>query len=150
MTDSTKTTTNRHRFTAYEIRQLEVNPNVRHVSEKSITYSPEFKLTALEAYRCGKTPQQIFIEAGFQLSIIGNRKPNECLKRWRAAYSEHKESGLLEERRGKGATGRKPNEDLSAEEQLMRAEARIKLLEAENDFLKKLEALEGRVKPRLL
>lgn len=148
MTDSNKSPVNRRRFTALEIRQLEANPNVLHISEKAITYSPEFKVKALKAYQQGETPQQIFIEAGFQLSIIGNRKPNECLKRWRAAYSVCGESRLLEERRGKGATGRKPAEDLSMEEQLKRAEARIKLLETENDFLKKLEVLEGRVKPK--
>lgn len=147
MTDSNKSLVNRHRFTAHEIRQLEANPNVLHVSEKAITYSPEFKLAALEAYQKGCTPQQIFVEAGFLLSIIGNRKPQECLKRWRAAYSAHGENGLLEERRGKAATGRRPAQDLTIQEQLERAEARIKLLEAENDFLKKLEELEGRVRP---
>ncbi|MFD0680281.1 MULTISPECIES: IS3 family transposase [unclassified Paenibacillus] len=68
------------------------------------------------------------------MSIIGNRKPNECLKRWRAAYSALGESGPLEERRDKGAKGRKPAEDLSMEEQLKRAEARIQLFEAGNDF----------------
>lgn len=147
MTKSNKSQLNRHRFTAHEIRQLEANPNVSHVSEKAITYSPEFKLAAIEAYQKGCTPQQIFIEAGFQLSILGNQKPKECLKRWRAAYSAQGENGLLEERRGKAATGRKPAQDLSVQEQLKRAEARIKLLEAENDFLKKLEVLERRVRP---
>ncbi len=38
--------------------------------------------------------------------------------------------------------GRPQTNNLSTEEKLKRAEARIKLLEAENDFLKKLEALE--------
>ncbi|MFC0215263.1 IS3 family transposase [Paenibacillus chartarius] len=137
MTDSNKSPRNRHRFTAHEIRQLEANPNVLHVSEMAITYSPEFKLAALESYRMGNSPQQIFIEAGFLLSTIGNRKPQECLKRWRATYSEYGEKGLLEERRGKAATGRKSTQDLSVQEQLERAEARIKLLEAEKRFLKK-------------
>ncbi|SFM57762.1 hypothetical protein SAMN03159341_1592 [Paenibacillus sp. 1_12] len=41
MTDSSKFPVNRRRFTALEIRQLEANPNVIHVSEKAITYSPE-------------------------------------------------------------------------------------------------------------
>ncbi|WP_132945869.1 hypothetical protein [Tumebacillus sp. BK434] len=42
----------------------------------------------------------------------------------------------------KEARGRKPAVYVSAEEKLKRAEARIKLLEAENNFLKKLDALE--------
>jgi transposase len=43
---------------------------------------------------------------------------------------------------------RRPPGELSAAEKLKRAEARIKLLEAENDFLKKLEALERQKKKR--
>lgn len=49
---------------------------------------------------------------------------------------------MLEDRRGKGTTGRKAAGELSVEEKLLRAEARVKLLEAENDLLKKLETLE--------
>ncbi|MNY71589.1 hypothetical protein D3C86_2099640 [compost metagenome] len=48
----------------------------------------------------------------------------------------------MEERRGKGSTGRRAAVEMSIEEKLKQAEARIKLLEVENEFLKKLEALE--------
>lgn len=146
MTDRNKSIVNRHRFTAHEVRLLEANPNVLNVTENTITYAPEFKLAAVNANREGKSPQQIFTEAGFQLSIIGRDKPKECLKRWRVAYSEYGEEGLLNERRGKIKTRRNSSQNLSVEEQLKRAEARIKLLEIENDFLKKLEALERQVK----
>ncbi|PKH36178.1 transposase, partial [Planococcus sp. MB-3u-09] len=53
-----------------------------------------------------------------------------------------------EERRGKGSTGRPSTEELSAEKKLEKAEARIKYLEAENELLKKLEALERQAKKR--
>ncbi|MEJ8546516.1 hypothetical protein [Brevibacillus borstelensis] len=84
----------------------------------------------------------IFRSAGFDLDVIGHEKPKQCLKRWRNTYTALGENGLLEEQRGKGSTGRPTGERLSTEEKLKRAEARIKLLEAENDFLKKLDALE--------
>lgn len=128
-------------FTELEMRQLEKNPHVRHVSEKAITYEPSFKLAAVLSYMEGNTPQQIFEQAQFHLETIGREQPQRCLKRWRATYNTYGEAGLLEERRGKGSSGR-PAGTLSTEEQLKRAEARIKLLEAENDLLKKLEALE--------
>lgn len=44
--------------------------------------------------------------------------------------------------RGKQATGRRNAGERSVEDKLRRAEARIKLLEAENELLKKLEAIE--------
>ena len=129
-------------FSSHEIRQLEANPNVKHVSDKSITYAAKFKIAAVKAYAEGQKPADIFVNAGFDLDMIGHEKPNSSLKRWRNVYEAHGETGLLEERRGKESTGRKSASELSVEEKLKRAEARIKLLEVENDFLKKLEALE--------
>jgi putative transposase len=129
-------------FNEQEMKQLEQNPSVLRVSEKAITYSPAFKVAAVQAYHKGITPREIFLQAGFNMEVIGNDVPKKSLLRWRNVYAASGEAGLLEERRGKGSTGRKAIDELSMEEQLLRAEARIKLLEAENDLLKKLEALE--------
>jgi putative transposase len=112
------------------------------VSETSITYTPSFKLAAVQAYKEGMTPAHIFIDAGFDLDIIGHDKPKQCLNRWRIAFSRYGEEGLLKERRGKGSVGRPSSNELTVEEKLRRAEARIQLLQAENDLLKKLETLE--------
>jgi transposase len=139
---------NRTLFTEENMRRLETNPNVQHVSETNITYTPEFKLAAVKAYEEGETPVEIFIKAGFDLDLIGHKKPKDSLKRWRDTYAKYGETGIKEERRGKGSTGRKPTGDLSAEEELKRARAKIKLLEAEVDFLKKLEALERQKRKR--
>jgi transposase len=66
-----------------KMRILESYPNVIHVSDKSITYARAFKLAAVKAYREGKTPQEIFVEAGFNLNIINPKNLSDCLKRWR-------------------------------------------------------------------
>ncbi|MFC3256320.1 IS3 family transposase [Paenibacillus sepulcri] len=129
-------------FTEQEMRQLELNPNVRRVSDTTITYAPTFKTAAVQAYLEGQTPMEIFYAAGFNMDVIGHEKPKKCLLRWRQVYASQGEAGLLEEKRGKESTGRTTAGELSVEEKLRRAEARIKLLEAENDLLKKLEALE--------
>jgi transposase len=139
---------NRTLFTEEDMRKLNVNPNVQHVSETNITYAAAFKLAAVRAYMEGQTPVEIFLKAGFDLDIIGHKKPKHSLKRWRDAYAARGEAGLLEEQRGKGSSGRKPSGKFSAEEELKRAKARIKLLEAEVDFLKKLEALERQKRKR--
>lgn len=133
---------NRTVFTEDIIRRLEQNPNVQRVSETNISYTAEFKLAAVKAYNEGASPTEIFLRAGFDLELIGSKKPKHSLKRWRDSYAKYGEMGLLEERRGKGSTGRKPAGALSADEELKRAKAKIKWLEAEIDFLKKLEALE--------
>ncbi|MGG1810305.1 IS3 family transposase, partial [Brevibacillus formosus] len=60
---------NRVSFTEHEIHTLEKNQNVLRVTGKNITYSPMFKFTAVQAYREGQTPIEIFLQAGFPLEI---------------------------------------------------------------------------------
>ena len=38
--------------------------------------------------------------------MIGAKKAKSSLGRWRTTYNTYGETGLLEERRGKGSTGR--------------------------------------------
>ncbi|WP_256711702.1 hypothetical protein [Paenibacillus sp. FSL H7-0331] len=129
-------------FTETEIKLLESNPNVSRVSGRNISYAPAFKLAAVQANTAGEPPMEIFLKAGFSIELVGQRTPTESLYRWRETYAKYGEAGLLEERRGLGSTGRRSKTESSAEEKLQQAEARIKLLEAENELLKKLEALE--------
>jgi len=125
-----------------QIKELKKNPNVTSASDRSISYSPKFKIKAVKQYKQGKIPSQIFIEHGFDIEMIGKEQPKQCLRRWRETFERYGEDGFLTERRGKGSTGRPSSRSLSLEEQLKKAEAKIKFLEAENDFLKKLEELE--------
>ncbi|MGG4449944.1 hypothetical protein ABEX29_00715 [Brevibacillus porteri] len=90
-------------FSEHEMKQFESNPNVQHVTDKSITYAPALKLAAVQAYLSGQTPMEIFLRAGFDVDVIGHEKPKYCLKRWRNTYTTHGETGLLEEQRGKGS-----------------------------------------------
>lgn len=129
-------------FNTSQIKQLEVNPNIIHVTERSITYHPDFKMKAVMEYLKGKGPNQIFLEHGFDLAIIGSEKPKQCLNRWRRTFEQYGEAGLRTERRGIGSTGRPSSIVQSVVERLKKAEARIKFLEAENEFLKKLDELE--------
>lgn len=109
---------NRKYFTTFQINILESNPNVLHVSDKAVTYKPEFKLQAVQSNLEGKSPLDIFHEAGFDIQMIGASKPKDCIKRWRSVFKECGEEGLLMERRGKGSTGRPASKSLTAEEKL--------------------------------
>lgn len=57
------------------MKQVEANPNVIKVSERSLSYHPDFKLKATKENLKGKEPIQIFLENGFELTIIGKEKP---------------------------------------------------------------------------
>lgn len=85
---------------------------------------------ALQAYSSGRPPSKIFIRADFDFDVIGYEKPKQCLKRWREINDRYGEERLATERHGKNSTGRKPTIEISADEALKRAQAKIKLLEA--------------------
>ena len=133
-------------FNIHQINQLEANPNVASVSERSIQYTGPFKVKAVRENLDGKGPQQIFTEAGFDLAVIGKQKAKSALERWRRTYRKDGEDGLLDDKRGKATGGGRPKTAESMERRLAKAEARIKYLTAENELLKKLEKLEGQAK----
>ncbi|MGW6383780.1 HTH domain-containing protein [Peribacillus butanolivorans] len=129
-------------FNEFQMKRLENNPHVKQVSDRSIAYHPDFKVKAVKENQAGKSPAQIFIEHGFDLEMIGSDKPKGCLKRWRKIFEQYGEDGFYTERRGKGSAGRPKSKSDTQENQLKKAEARIKYLEAELEFLKKLDELE--------
>lgn len=120
------------------------NKNVLKVGETQITYSPDFKVLAVHAYLVErKPPFRIFLDAGFDLDLIGRESPRHCLKDWRAVYHQRGEEGLRNDQRGRHSAGRPTAEPaLTVEEKLRRAEAKIRYLEKENELLKKLDAIE--------
>jgi transposase len=123
--------------------KIQQNKNVLRVSETTITYCPAFKVVAVRANLFErKPPHLIFVEAGFDLDLIGRETPKRCLKRWRAIFQQGGEEGLRTDQRGKNSTGRPIERELTVEEKLRRAEERVRYLEKENEFLKKLDALE--------
>lgn len=95
-----------------------------------------------------KTNRQL-TESGFDLEMIGKGKAKSSLMRWKNTYKIYGEQGFLEERRGKGSTGRPTSNSLSADKKLEKAEARIKYLEAELELLKKLDQLERQARKKL-
>jgi hypothetical protein len=133
-------------FNEHQRRQIEANPHVASVSDRSIQYTADFKVKAVQENLIGKGPAQIFREAGFDLEIIGLKKAQNAIFRWKKIYHTLGEQGLSKERRGKDSTGRPRTEKLSADKKLEKAEARIQLLEAELALLKKLDEMERQAK----
>ena len=131
-------------FTREQIQALLENKNVARCSKRSITYNPDFKLSAVRQYYDeGLSPTQIFIEAGFDIMVIGKRMPEYCLQRWRKKYKTKGAAGLLKDDRGQSKGGGRPKtKDLSDKEKIERLEATVAYLKAENDFLAKLRAAE--------
>ena len=121
-------------FTDSEVKKLRKNKYVKSVSNKSITYTDEFKeKVVFETENYKKFPRQVFEECGFDIDVIGIKRTQNAAYKWRKQY---KNLGKLKDNR-KNKSGRPLKRKLSDAEKLKRAEAKIKLLEAENELLKK-------------
>jgi transposase len=130
-------------FTKEEIELISRNKYVKSVSERSITYTAEFRRIFISEYEKGKFPRKIFEESGFVISILEIGRVESISKRWRAAYKKSGIHGLEDTRKGK--SGRSPDKELSIEEKYERLKAQTILLKAENELLKKLDLIERRV-----
>lgn len=123
-------------FSEEELKVLRSNPNVAKCSNKSITFSREFKLNAVKAYyEQGHSANSIFKQAGFDLNVIGKTTPKFRMRDWKKIYKTKGETALNTESRGRGG-GRRSKPQATDIEYL---KAKVAYLEAENDFLKKLK-----------
>lgn len=133
-------------FSNKDIDILSKNKYVKKVSEKGITYTDEFKRLFIAENESSKVPREIFSECGFDINIIGLERIKSSASRWRSAFRRNGVEELQDNR--KYNTGRPTEKDLSLEEKYEKLQAKLKLLQAENELLKKLEMLERRVKQK--
>ena len=71
-------------FTPEQVEQLKKNKYVKHVSEKAITYTEEFKEVFMMEYNSGKSPSQILTKMGFNCKVLGMTRIDSISKRVRA------------------------------------------------------------------
>lgn len=127
-------------FSEKGISQLSKNKNIVTVSNKSITYTFEFKKHFIEEYHLKKLPRIIFEEAGFDVEVLGKKRIQTASNRWRKAFKQNGELGLKDSR--KASSGRPLTRILTDSEKVKRLEAQIEYLKIENEFLKKLDEIE--------
>lgn len=130
----------RKKFTKAEQELLRTNKHIIRVSDTNITYSPQFKVYALERNRAGLSPQSIFAEAGFPVTILLD-VPKTCIKAWRKIYATKGNDGLLHSERGKSHKGGRPKKErldpsnMSLEEQVEYYRLKSEYRDLENAFL---------------
>jgi hypothetical protein len=127
-------------FTNEQINVLLKNANVSYCSDRSITFTKDFKLLAIKLYEQGLASSEIFRDAGFDLNLIGRQQPKECMKRWLRVFRTKGEDGLSAQRGKSGRGGRPKTKGITEADKIMRLEAEIAYLKLENDFLAKLRA----------
>jgi transposase-like protein len=116
-------------------KRLLSNQFIEKISDSNISYTSEFKIFAVKANLNGKSPSDIFKEAGIDVDSFVRNYAAKTISRWKKTYEEEGEKGLVKEKRGKNSTGRPRDKEFSS------VEAELEYLRLENEFLKKLHAL---------
>ena len=127
-------------FTQEQMNKLRKNPYVSYCSDRSITYTKDFKLFAIKLYEQGLPSSEIFRQAGFNLDLVGRHQPKECLFRWMKLFRRKGVDGLSDFRCKTGRGGRPKTKGVTDASRIERLEAEVAYLKAENDFLAKLRA----------
>lgn len=76
-------TTNRRLFTLREAAYLRSLPAVKEVSATRIVYSDRFKVECMRRYLKGESACKIFREAGHDPALIGYKRIERCVARWK-------------------------------------------------------------------
>lgn len=126
-------------FTSEQLALLRAHPCVWRVTERSIHYTYDFKKRALDLYAQGVKPDDIWRQAGFEVSIWKKNYCRYTLKDWGALI---KNGGLesLTNPSGVQADGGYRRARSPEADRVRRLELQVRYLEAENAFLSKLRA----------
>lgn len=106
-------------LTEQEINELLQSKFVEKVFANRIIYTNEFKIMALEEYRRGLAPVEIFVNAGINMELVGRKNAVNLLLKW-------------------SKEGVKTSKQISLEQEIEELKAQNAYLKAENEFLKKL------------
>lgn len=121
-------------FTDEQVEELRNNPYVKKVSYKAITYEESFKELFLNDYQKGVPPSVIFLNYGFNPKVLGRRRIDTFTRRVR---SQNERPEGFEDAR-KGNSGRPATKESSDKEIIERLKHKNKILQQENDFLKRI------------
>lgn len=94
------------KFTAKERAYLSSLPAVKSVSASHIRYSDRFRVEVMCRYNAGESPSAIFREAGLDPKLIGYKRVERCIARWKQQERD-------ERRKRKGATHEGETNDLT-------------------------------------
>ena len=125
-------------FTPEQVEQLKKNKYVKHVSEKAITYTEEFKEVFLLEYNSGKIPSQILTEMGFDIKVLGSSRVRKISERTKK--QSLRPEGFKDTRAD--SSGRPRTKDLTQEELIERQKQEIEILKAKVEFLSLLRRAE--------
>ena len=127
-------------FTDDQVRMLRSNPWVKSATPRCISFTKEFMEEFISLHSKGQTRYEIFESHGLPVEVIGKKRIKNATHNWITKSNSGVE--LSDEKRGRPRT-----RDLTQEEIIARQQAKIEMLQQENDFLRQIRGLERRHQP---
>lgn len=121
-------------FTIKQKQELSKNKYICKVNNFTVVFSEEFKFYAISQHKLWHVAELIFKEAGIPDWLNKKCYAKDCLRRWKKVYEKKKSFSKK--------VLKAPDSKSLSKMDKKELTARVAYLEAENDFLKKLKALE--------
>ena len=128
------------RFTDEQVSLLRSNPWVKSVTPKYISFTKEFMEEFIFLHSKGQTRYEIFESHGLPVDVIGRRTVKNTTGNWIAKSNSGIE--LSDEKKGRPRT-----RELTKDELIAMQQAKIEMLQQENEFLRQIRRLERRHQP---
>lgn len=128
------------RFTDEQVSLLRSNPWVKSATPKYVSFTKEFMEEFIDQHSKGLTRYEIFESHGLPVDVLGKHSVENATKNW--IRKANKSIALSDEKGGRPRT-----RALTQGEIIARQQAKIEMLQQENDFLRQIRRLERRHQP---
>ena len=119
--------------------KLQKHPSVAKATEWTVSFTPEFKKAAYEAYCSGKSMREIFKDAGFDVEILGAKRIENFRNK---LYAKAQNDDGFEDCRKNNRRNEVQSTEAQMAKRIRELEHRNAYLEQENEFLKKIQSVE--------
>ncbi len=121
------------------VNKLKEHPYVAKATEWTVSFTSDFKKMAYNEYYNGKSMRQIFIDAGLDVEILGDKR----LQNFRNKLLQKAEKDVdFEDRRINNYRKEAQSTEAQMAKRIRELEHRNAYLEQENEFLKKIQSVE--------
>ncbi len=123
-------------FSKDQVEKFKKNPNVKYVSERSISFTEEFKEEFWVRYSNGEPPGQILLSNDIDPKVLGNRRMSNIVQRIKM---EANRIDTFKDKRhdNKGKNSKQSGKEMTPEQELEYLRNKVEYLTQENEFLKK-------------
>lgn len=125
-------------FTKDQIEKLRLNPYVKQVSEKAITYTEEFREEFYVRYQSDPYPSKILSEMGLDPNILGHSRVYNLSKRIRAQAT--RPSGFKDTR--EELSGRPRHKERTKDEEIAYLKHQVEFQKQQIEALKKMNFID--------